>query len=118
MPSSIEGVKHKLERADEHFAAFETEAARFFECKPYAVDSHDDPSAGIVWTVTRAQDPPLRLAAVLGDGFHNLRAALDHLAWGLVEAGGRKPSWRTQFPILRSRKHFNAKVGQSLEGAS
>ena len=118
MPRSIEGVQHKPARADEHFAAFETEAASFFKSSPYAVDRHDDPSAGDVWTVTRAQNPPLRLAAMLGDGFHNLRAALDHLAWGLVEAGGGKPSWRTQFPILGSRKHFNAKVKQSLEGAS
>lgn len=42
--------------------------------------------------------PPLKWGVLIGDVVHNLRSALDHLAWQLVLRNGGESSWRTQFP--------------------
>lgn len=41
---------------------------------------------------------------------HNLRSALDHLAWQLVESAGGTPSRSTSFPILSSNADFQQQV--------
>jgi len=40
------------------------------------------------------------VGAILGDAIHNLRTALDHLAWQAVIAASGKPNGGTSFPIL------------------
>ena len=48
-----------------------------------------------------------------GDCLHNLRAALDHLAWELVIEAGNTPRTArpaTQFPILTKRREKNGEV--------
>jgi hypothetical protein len=42
------------------------------------------------------------LSVVVGDVIHNLRSALDHLAWQLVLLDGGQPTDSTQFPIYAS----------------
>jgi hypothetical protein len=46
---------------------------------------------------------PDDLSSIIGDVLYNARAALDHLAWRLVEAAGNTPVWhgrgKTMFPI-------------------
>lgn len=47
--------------------------------------------------------PPRELGLVAGDAIHNLRASLDYLAWGLVEAAGlREPDESVAFPLYLS----------------
>ncbi len=41
-------------------------------------------------------------SVVVGDVIHNLRSALDHLAWQLVILDGGQPNDSTQFPIYES----------------
>jgi hypothetical protein len=52
---------------------------------------------------------------VLGDYVHNLRSALDHLTWRVVEQHGT-PTDQTQFPVYLTQKKFRAawpnKVGK------
>jgi len=43
-----------------------------------------------------------RHAAIIGDVIHDLRSALDHLAWELVKANGGTPTHDTYFPIKHS----------------
>jgi hypothetical protein len=40
---------------------------------------------------------------IIGDCLHNLRSALDHLAWQLVLLDGQKPSFATSFPVRRTK---------------
>ena len=52
----------------------------------------------------------------MGDAIHNLRTALDHLVWQLVEAGGGTPNDRTAFPIVaadaKAAQRYGSAVGQ------
>ena len=52
---------------------------------------------------------------ILGDLLHNLRSALDHLAWQLVVDGGGTPSQDTNFPVCCSTQV--SRVQRSLSGA-
>ena len=48
----------------------------------------DVPTADLEWSIR------------IGEVLHQLRSALDHLAWQLVLLDGARPSRQTQFPIL------------------
>src|SRR5262249_28235966 len=62
--------------------------------------------------------PPLRLSLLIGDGIHNLRSALDHLAWQLVVANHSTPNSETGFPISDLPKNFKSLLHQRLGAAS
>jgi hypothetical protein len=51
---------------------------------------------------------PLRFSVMVGDVFHNLRSALDQLAFqlGKLELGGVEPPRRTEFPIFKDKDEF------------
>jgi hypothetical protein len=66
---------------------------------------------------------PLRpdCGLALGDVFQNFRAALDHVAWGLVGIGSDPhPSSpdKVYFPMAKSGAHFAKKVDEWLPGVS
>jgi hypothetical protein len=87
--------------------------------KPYHLAIHriaDESKATIKIEVR--EEIPDRLPAILGDAVHNLRSALDHLAWALVEANGNTPNHRTQFPINYDLASFEEAVPRCLAGAS
>jgi len=50
--------------------------------------------------------PPEDLALIAGDAIHNLRSALDHIAWELVAAGSSEPNHRTQFPVGKTQASY------------
>jgi hypothetical protein len=62
--------------------------------------------------------PPFELGLTAGDAAHNFRTALDHLAAALVEANGKAPGRRTQFPIQvqlpdrRARERIRANLAR------
>lgn len=99
----LDGVQAKLERAASHLEALQDEIRAFFARDPYMVRSDLDCEAGKyrLYFEIREQ-PPLMWSVILGDLVHNLRSALDHLAWQLVIFSGNKPGRGTQFPIFTS----------------
>lgn len=60
---------------------------------------------------------PIQWSANVGDIIHNLRSALDHLAYELVQANGRLAT-KTTFPISDNEAKFKAHFPQALHGAS
>jgi len=67
---------------------------------------------------------PPRASAIVGDALHNLRAALDLLAVGLVELNGQKATNRVAFPFgedaedleeKRKRHHLNLMADDDWE---
>lgn len=66
---------------------------------------------------------PPEIPAIAGDVIHNLRCALDHLAFHLVLVGvsfGETPpkKWEDiQFPILHSHKSYEGGKGRHIQGA-
>ena len=61
----------------------------------------NDPSI-LIYRVTRVPDIDPMVAAIAGDILHNLRSALDHLAWQLVVLDGGVPNKWTAFPLHES----------------
>ena len=100
----------KIERANEHFAHFNTEVRAFLEAKPYEISSDLDPATGEeVGKIKPRFAVPARFAAIIGDVLNNLRSALDHLCVALT---GNE---RTSFPVVRkwnkdNTTEFDAKV--------
>ncbi|HYM44773.1 MAG TPA: hypothetical protein VES65_01250 [Solirubrobacteraceae bacterium] len=101
MGDPLAGVRAKLDRAEEHLDTLKDQVSTFLDTDPYGVRQHIHPeTGGYSLSIEIRQQPPLLINVIVGDLIHNLRSALDHLAWQLVLANGRKPSGSTQFPIF------------------
>ena len=102
--ASLDGVRIKLRRAKDHLTDLRSkldpiadEATRSIVGAP----SEDDPST-LVYRVTRVPDIDPIIAAITGDIVHNLRSALDHVAWQLVVLDNGQPTRDTVFPLHES----------------
>lgn len=110
---SLSGVEAKLGRARTHLSTLEESIAAVIgpNLQRFVLDDHDTNG----WHALRVYgvpsiDPDWSL--LVGDCVHNLRAALDHLAWQLILLDGKTPTKDTQF-IIREVP-FN-KGGQPIE---
>jgi len=106
---ALGGVLAKLRRAGRHLAELDLEVTRYVENHPYVpvIESYPDPdfpaeSDWVAFSVAARHVRPLPEAVYLsaGDAVHNIRAALDYLAWQLVLVSGQTPGKRTEFPIF------------------
>jgi len=107
------GVRLKMERAKEHIRELDGMISRFAESHPYTISSKEHPVPQIRHTtvfVSQVSSIPREVSVVIGDVVHNLRSALDHLAWQLVEAGGGVPDVNTAFPISKGAKEYQSSV--------
>jgi hypothetical protein len=119
---SLEGVWAKLDHADAHRELLNQKAERFLEKHPYRVISEEDPETSecLLRGQIVKQPPILEWGVLIGDFFHNLRSALDHLAWQLclVHKPKREPPSRTEFPIFRDCSRFEAAARSRICGMS
>ncbi len=111
MTLDLKGTHLKLARADKHIAELEAVIRRHGRPHRVAADEGDrQVTSGGVVTLAGYRGPqaqlPDDLALVVGDCLSNLRAALDHLAWQVVDALGLDPYEHTGFPIRDSSKAF------------
>lgn len=104
MTANLDGVRVKLLRAKAHLEELRSRlgplAAEATQSIVEAPDEHN-PSI-LIYRVTRVPDIDPMVAAIAGDIIHNLRSALDHLAWQLVVLDGGLPTERTAFPLHES----------------
>jgi hypothetical protein len=101
MPHPLDGCRAKLARAAELWNELAASLVEFLQQGPYQPEgSFDAETSEWVVRFRVLDDAPLRWGVLIGDVAHNLRSALDHLAWQLVLLNGAEPSWRTQFPIF------------------
>jgi hypothetical protein len=89
--NAFTGSWMKVRRAEEHLQALDLQLQRAMNDDPPAADVDIDRGAMApitVITLRMASIPDLGedVAATVGDVVHNLRSALDHLAWSLVPA--------------------------------
>lgn len=113
----ITGARLKAERAGKHLEELEREIASFFDENPYRFFRDSNPQNLDYYTYKFPPQPapPPALSVILGDIVHNLRSALDHVAWQLALRTTDDPYKRTAFPIfvdtsLASVKQFNRLV--------
>ena len=128
---SIQGLKHsldatdrlvlvhvKIERAKKHLLDLETLLKQFRNERLNVVGSKGDFKAGHA-THFHVDLPilPFDALAAAGDIVHNLRSALDHLAYQLVVVGsGKEPSRRVEFPIARDHAAYEDGKAKKVEG--
>lgn len=112
------GAFAKIERANEHIAAFEAEGERHFARRPYSVVQSPDPETGRpgYHLYERLAFPDRRLALLVGDAIHNLRAALDHLVFACA-AARRGDGAKGHFPILRKDEGLGQEIRNQLREA-
>lgn len=91
----------KLDRAQVHLVDVELECVRVARLYREAISIERDVEGGdYVWRISNPPLPQLDFSAIVGDAIHNLRCALDHLAYALVDASGNKPTTHPYFPIF------------------
>ena len=116
----LNGVRRKIDRAKTHINDVEIVARQFCVANTDCLYPKTDPNSGkkIFHVRFRTQLPEL-LPLMIGDAVHNLRSALDHLAWQLVDANGQTPTINTSFPVFKKKntKQFNSKVSRIACGA-
>jgi hypothetical protein len=104
MAASLRDVEAKIGRAKGHIKDVKAEIEKVKAAARDALVYRYEPATKTqVTTLTKVPEVPLELSLALGDALHNLRAALDYLAWQLVLASDGKPDRNTYFPIRKSR---------------
>lgn len=103
---SLEGVRGKLDRADEHLETLQSKLKALVESDAYKARGQFENERTEYVIRVKLGDPVqlrrdlLRIGLIFGDGIQNLRTALDHLLCQLVIASGREPTKQNQFPIF------------------
>jgi hypothetical protein len=119
--SHLVGVLAKLRRADVHFSELGTEIDAFLSEDNYRFVGHQtvDPETGyehrIIYLEVDEFPPDDLWGPVIGDIVHNLRSALDHLAWDIARPESRRDNARDiGFPIFLTHPANKPKVCQAL----
>jgi hypothetical protein len=115
-PHPLFGCQLKLDRAYEHIEALNSAIQGFLGRRPYELWRRFDPQISEYFVYLRVRDtPPIKWSIIIGEIVHNLRSALDHLAWQLVKANGNKPDRATGFPIFSDNPFADNASEKSLE---
>jgi hypothetical protein len=113
-------IRIKVEWAKHHFRYLERSHRRFLKTKPYAFSTDLNVETG--YTEFRllkdAEIPPDAIGLLAGDVAHNLRSALDHLAFQLwlnssLRTGDGK---HVYFPTFASAEKYKTSDGRKVEG--
>ena len=118
-----EGAWLQVDRAKKHVAEFNSELQRFADSDPYSVVIQPELAPGLqMMEITVRETFPRNLAPIVGDAVHNLRSALNLLAYDLVRRETRRePPSNVQFPLASSSEHLERVIvdrGIHLAGPS
>jgi hypothetical protein len=110
-------VKLKVRRARRHAAELNETIRAFFQKTPYKTTGEIDAETGDkLFKVSRCLPVPREIPLIIGDVLQNLRTALDHLVWQLVEANGGKPNKGTAFPFAKTAQDYRNESSRRLKG--
>lgn len=116
MAHPLDGIEAKIVRAGEHLKAIGEECEAFINAgTTFSVTSgYEADRRAWVQRIKVLEQPPLRLGVLVGDFVHNVRCALDHLAFALTELDGGVPDRFTQFPIATSKSAFDGMAARRI----
>ena len=119
MTHPLDGAWLKVGRAREHSKLLKTVLDLVVKANPGEVmPERDMPTGDIVIRLhlpNGAFQLPSRLGLIAGDAIHNLRSALDHLAYQLAIIG-TGPGRYTQFPIFEDPDKYRDNEDRLLKG--
>lgn len=113
---ALEGVRLKLDRAEQTIEEIYEAIVEYIGAENYAVVGEFYPETSeyvLRGKVTRSTG---EIGVIAGDVVHNMRSALDHLAWQLALLNTATPYDLTQFPIALTPGEFGSKRGQKMIG--
>lgn len=105
----LDGPRRKLDRAAVHIKTLNYAVSRWYDSKPFPiVAEHFNAEQTVYIYRFEAKAVPIDIGIVAGDAIHNMRSALDHIAWQLqtlTPLSGRRKGWEfdIQFPIFLSK---------------
>ena len=107
----------KIERAKKHLRDLELARDQFIEAHPYVIlPEYDSRTGDHIFKIADLQVPPAEIGLIAGDVIHNLRSALDHLAYQLVYANGTTHTRHTAFPIWDHAPEDHTMRDRRVEG--
>ena len=104
----ITGARLRVKRAHKHLNELERKAGAFLKRHPEDFTRRLNPQNldYFIYDVAPNKPPPVTLGPVFGDVVHNLRSALDHIAWNLalknLVGSGLEPYRDTAFPLIEN----------------
>jgi hypothetical protein len=101
----------KLGRAGEHIGALDAEVSEFLEGGGYRIEEEPGQPHETVYRLLLTRPVPLHLSTIIGDTLHNLRSALDCVAFELARRHvGRDltegEESATEFPVSGTHEWF------------
>lgn len=115
--AKVLGLQLKLNRAKQHIDEVETVCQAFFATNPYKVRPYRDPETRkMLYVLDSFEEPPDRLAVIVGDVVQNLRAALDHLAYVLFETSPNFNPKKSYFPIAENAAKYESEALGKVKG--
>lgn len=119
MTHSLDGIRAKIQRTDEHIENLKADITAFIDLNVYRATTHPQRDTPECIISVAGPDPPLRFAVIVGEIVHHLRSALDHLVWQLVLANGQTPNKSNQFPICETLQQYKSALGRGyIDGVS
>lgn len=107
----LHGAYLKVARATKHLKHLQTALGGWLEeGKGYGSAVEPEADGWQLFRCELREDFPLHLGVIVGEIAHNVRSALDHLAWELVEMSGGNPGKHTGFPIFTSPTKWKTRV--------
>ncbi len=106
----VSGPLKKIKRAQQHINDLNREVTEFLSRKPFQlrVSEKRDPHRRIIYI--KAKEPiPEIITMILGDAVHNLRSAIDQLAWGIVGSKAKKPR-QVGFPFVETAEALSSAI--------
>jgi hypothetical protein len=105
MGHPLDEAHAKLARARIHLEELDGQVRSFSNLHPYGIAPDRDSEPGVIImrasALTTEEPVPHEVGVVLGDVLHNLRCALEYLAWQLAGLG-KGPDKYTHFPLCET----------------
>ncbi|MGA8804861.1 MAG: hypothetical protein WB866_09235 [Solirubrobacterales bacterium] len=111
------GPEAKLDRAIEHLETVKEACERFLKTQPFTVSTEFESEADCyVARFRQRREMPIAVGVIVGEVVHDLRSALEHVAWLLATAHADDPAklWekgtreKITFPVAKKREHFDS----------
>jgi len=102
-------AKLKVEHANSHIRELNESIVEFANddiCR--FVTEKDTDTDNYILKCKMIKSLPEKVTLIIGDAIHNLRSALDLMAWELVELCGGKPDKDISFPIVETQMQLEA----------
>src|SRR5579862_9890522 len=116
----LDSARSKIERAKKHIFDLDELIGNFCDSNPYTILAKPHPIPEIRYTtlyLDRIDAVPESINLTIGDVIHCLRSALDHAAYNLVLANGRKCAEHVYFPICDPSEKFTSSIhGRKIKG--